>query len=57
MEIVVPQQELSVSTQKFKNKLYHFNRHELAVANAENFHAEGSLSGIWWSFVLGVRCL
>jgi len=26
----------------------------LAVAYAENFHGEGSISGIWWSFVFGV---
>jgi len=28
------------------------------VAYAENFHGGGdSLSGMWWSFVFGVRCL
>ena len=26
------------------------------MAYAENFHG-GSLSGMWWSFVFGVRCL
>jgi len=28
-----------------------------SVAYAENFHEGGPFSGIWWSFVFGVRCL
>jgi len=28
-----------------------------AVAYAENFHGGISFSGIWWSFIFGVRCL
>jgi len=27
------------------------------VAYAETFHGGASFSGIWWSFVFGVRCL
>jgi len=26
------------------------------VAHAENVHGRVSFSGIWWSFVFGVRC-
>jgi len=29
----------------------------MAVGYAENFHGWGSISGTWWSFVFGVRCL
>jgi len=32
-------------------------RHGNSVAYAENFHGGGSFTGMWWSFVFGVRCL
>jgi len=29
----------------------------MPVAYVENFHGGVSFSGVWWSFVFGVRCL
>jgi len=33
------------------------NHESNSMAHAENFHGGVSFSGIWWSFVFGVRCL
>jgi len=54
------EQTLQIKWGKHLSEPFHVSngvRQGGAVAYAENFHGGVSFSGIWWSFVCGVRSL